>query len=99
MKIKIASALVVAGLSVFAVPSFANDAATADAQKLYRLKDGGTLYVFKDGKMAQEDRYGRAVYLKKGQAVETVDGQTLTATSNEVARLNDLLIEGHQGGE
>lgn len=49
--------------------------------------------------MAQEDRYGRAVYLRKGQAVETVDGQTLTATSNEVARLNDLLIEGHQGGE
>ena len=99
MKIKIASALVVAGLSAFAVPSFAKDAATADAQKLYRLKDGGTLYVFKDGKMAQEDRYGRAVYLKKGQVVETVDGQRFAATSNEVARLNDLLIEGHQGSE
>jgi hypothetical protein len=99
MKIKIASALVVAGLSAFAVPSFANDVAAADAQKLYRLKDGGTLYIFKDGKMAQEDRYGRAVYLKKGQVVETVDGQRLSATSNEVARLNDLLIEGHQGSE
>ena len=48
-KLALAAALVVAGLSVFAVPSFANDAATADAQKLYRLKDGGTLYVFKDG--------------------------------------------------
>ena len=99
MKIKIASALVVAGLSAFAVPSFANDAATADAQKLYRLKDGGTLYVFKDGKMAQEDRYGRAVYLKKGQVVETVAGQRFAATSNAVARLNDLLIERHQGSE
>ncbi|OVZ13842.1 copper resistance protein CopK, partial [Pseudomonas aeruginosa] len=27
------------------------------------LADGGTLYIFKDGKMAQESRFGRAVYL------------------------------------
>ena len=96
MKIKIASALVVAGLSAFAVPSFANDAATADAQKLYRLKDGGTLYVFKDGKMAKEDRYGRAAYLKQGEVLELADGRKVPAVGNEVARLDGLLNDGHR---
>ncbi len=84
-------------LAVATLPAFAHDAASASADKLYRLKDGGTLYVFKDGKMALEDAYGRAAFLKKGQVLETTDGQKITATSNEVARLDSLILLGHEG--
>jgi len=50
----------------------------------------------KDGKMAQENNFGRAVYLKQGQAYETTDGQKIIANSNEVARLDSLIQQGHK---
>jgi len=46
--------------------------------------------------MAKEDQFGRAVYLQKGQSLETADGQKIEANSNEVARLGGLLREGHK---
>ena len=55
------------------------------------MADGGTLYIFKDGKMAQESRFGRAVYLNVGASVSTKDGRNIAITSNEVARLGSLL--------
>lgn len=45
--------------------------------------------------MAKEDRYGRAVHLNSGEAVETADGRTLSTVGNEVARLDSLLRQGH----
>ena len=54
------------------------------------LDDGGTLYVFKD-------RFGRAVYLKKGETLVARDGTKIVAVGNEVARLDALLKEGHNG--
>ena len=60
------------------------------------LKDGSTLYVFKDGKMAKEDRFGRAVYLRSGEVLETRDGRNVTAVGNEDARLDVLLSNGHR---
>lgn len=96
MKSKIAAALAVAMVGVISLPSFAADAAAASAEKTYRLKDGGTLYVFKDGKMAQENQFGRPVYLQKGQSLETADGQKIVANSNEIARLDGLLRKGHR---
>ncbi|MGQ0599466.1 CopK family periplasmic copper-binding protein [Aquabacterium sp.] len=78
-----------------AAPAIAADAAKAQAAATHQLKDGGTLYIFKDGKMAKENKYGNAVYLKKGETQETVDGQKLVANSNEVARLRDLIGVGH----
>ncbi len=74
----------------------AGDAAKVQATIIHHLKDGGTLYIFSDGKMAKESKYGVAVYLKRGEILETVDGKRLTANSNEVARLGNLLSEGHQ---
>jgi len=96
MKSKIAAVVAASVMGMIAMPSFAADAAAASAQKRYTLKDGGTLYVFKDGKIAKEDQFGRAVYLQKGQSLETADGQKIEANSNEVARLGGLLREGHK---
>ena len=55
--------LVIATLtaSVVAVSAIARDALPLATQQTLSLKDGATLYVFKDGKMAKEDRFGRAV--------------------------------------
>ena len=53
--------LVVVALSVIATTSaFASDEARAAAREVIELKDGSTVYIFKDGKMAMEDKYGRA---------------------------------------
>ena len=79
-----------------AVPALAHDAARQAAAQIVNLKDGSALYVFKDGKMAKADKFEHAVHLKEGEVLEAVDGKKLTATSNEVARLDMLLSEGHR---
>ena len=63
-------------------------AETTNVDKSFVLKDGTTVYVFKDGKMAMEDRLGRTVVMKPGQVMQTTDGQTLVMIGNEVARLD-----------
>jgi predicted lipoprotein with Yx(FWY)xxD motif len=80
-------------------PALANDALenSSIVKTRVELDDGGTLYVFKDGKMAREDRFGRAVYLKKGETLVARDGTKIAAVGNEVARLDALLKEGHNG--
>lgn len=91
------SALVVAfAASGVSVPVVARDALPQATQQTLSLQDGSTLYVFKDGKMAKQDRHGRAVYLKQGETVELADGRKVTAVGNEVARLDGLLNEGHR---
>jgi len=90
--------LVIAAMSIVAAPVSADHAARARAEKVIELKDGSTLYLFKDGKMALEDRYGRAARMKLGHVVETKDGQKITMHSDEVMRLNGLLREEHGGG-
>jgi hypothetical protein len=82
-------------LSLSAASAFAGDVARATAKELIPLKNGEMLYVFEDGLMARENAYGRAVYLKAGETLQTADGRTIQATSNEVARLNYLLQKGH----
>lgn len=91
------SALVVAfAASGVSVPVLARDALPQATQQTLNLQDGSTLYVFKDGKMAKQDRHGRAVYLKQGETVELADGRKVTAVGNEVARLDGLLNDGHR---
>jgi hypothetical protein len=89
-------AILATALTGVAVPAFAHDAARQAADQIVNLKDGSALYVFKDGKMAKTDKFGRAVHLKGGEVLEAVDGRRLTASSNEVARLDMLLSEGHR---
>ncbi|AXK38789.1 periplasmic Cu(I)/Cu(II)-binding protein CopK [Crenobacter cavernae] len=89
--------LMIAALGAVAAPAFAHDAARAAAQQIIELKDGATLYVFKDGKMSMENKLGRAFRMKPGEVMETKDGQKLMMVGDEVMRLESLLKEGHQG--
>jgi hypothetical protein len=89
MKTKLAKLALIAVLSTAgATAAFAHDAARAEAKQVIELKDGATLYIFTDGKMAMEDRYGRATRMEQGAAMETRDGRKITMQGDEVARLN-----------
>ena len=71
--------------------AFAVDMSTVE--KSIPLKDGSTVYIFKDGKMAMEDRLGRTVGMKAGHVMETKDGQKLIMVGNELARLDMIKSE------
>ena len=96
MKSNLLSIALVAAVAATAVPVFARDAAELAARQVITLKDGSTLFVFKDGRMAREDKLGRAILLKSGQVLEATDGRRLTTVGNESARLGVLLKDGHQ---
>ena len=78
------------------IPAFAMDAAQAEAKQTVPLVNGETLYIFKDGKMAKADRYGRSVFLTQGEVVQSADGQKISTVGNEIARLDNLGRKGHQ---
>lgn len=80
--------LIVAASSVVALSAFAVD--TGNVQKAIPLKDGSTVYIFKDGKMGMEDKVGRATRMKPGQVMETKDGQKLIMIGDEVMRVESL---------
>jgi hypothetical protein len=65
--------------------------ASADVKQVLNLKDGSSVYVFNDGKMAMETRYGHAQRMDPGMAMETANGQKITMNGDEVARLDSLL--------
>ena len=83
--------LVVVAMSAVAVTAFASDFARQEAKQVVELKDGSTVYVFNDGKMAMESKYGRAVRMDPGMVMETKDGQKITMVGDEVGRLDSLL--------
>jgi hypothetical protein len=83
-------------LATIAVPSLAEHALDPTAVNIVNLKDGSTLYVFRDGKMAKTDKYNRPVHLKSGEVLEARDGRQVTAIGNEVARLTWLLNRDHR---
>lgn len=76
-------------------PAFAMDAAQSEAKQVIALQNGETLYVFKDGLMAKESKFGSVTHLSKGEVVQTADGKSITTMGNETARLNALLSKGH----
>ena len=86
-------------LSAVTATAFAGHNARYEAKQIYDLKDGTTLYVFQDGKMALESRYGFAVPLQKGSVLETRDGQKITAGDDSILRLGDLLEREHAKSE
>lgn len=95
MKMNILIAAILSGLLSTA---FASDEARSAAEKVVGMKDGSTLYIFKDGKMAMENKYGRAVAMKEGQVMQTKDGQEIIMIGNQVALLERLINRGHRGG-
>ena len=77
-------------LAAFAASAFAdhNWPPLWDVDKRIELSDGGTLVVYKDGKTAVEDRYGRpAWFLKPGTTLQTRGGASIRIDSNETQRL------------
>ena len=90
--------LMVVAISAVSVTAFANDAARAEAKQVIDLKDGSTVYIFKDGKMAMEDKLGRSVRMKKDTVMETKDGQKIMMHGDEVMRLDSLLKKDYGTG-
>jgi hypothetical protein len=88
--------LMVAALSTAAVSAYAVDA--SQVQKSIALKDGSTVYIFKDGKMGMEDKVGRATYMAPGHVMETKDGKKIIMNGNEIWRVDELLHKDHRGG-
>ncbi|MDP3252475.1 MAG: CopK family periplasmic copper-binding protein [Hydrogenophaga sp.] len=76
-------------------PAFAMDAARSEAKQVIALQNGEALYVFRDGLMAKESKFGNVIHLSKGEVVQTSDGKSITTMGNEVARLYVLLNKGH----
>ena len=87
--------LMVVAMSAVTATAFAVDA--AQVEKSIELKDGSTVYIFKDGKMAMEDKLGRAVRMKKDTVMEAKDGQKIIMHGDEVMRLDSLLHKDHRG--
>lgn len=90
--------LMVVAMSAVTVTAFAGDAARAEAKQVIDLKDGSTVYILKDGKMAMEDKYGKATRMKKDTVMETKDGRKIIMHGDEVMRLDSLLKQGHGSG-
>lgn len=86
--------LMVIALGMVGVSAYAVDA--SQVEKSIELKDGSTVYIFKDGKMAMEDKLGRAVRMKKDTVMETKDGQKIMMHGDEVMRLDNVLHKDHR---
>lgn len=86
---------ILAAMISMATTAFAVDEAQV-AQK-FELKDGSTVYIFKDGRMGMEDRLGRKVGMKAGHVMETKDGKKIMMVGNELARV-EMIKAGERGG-
>jgi hypothetical protein len=87
MKTKIA-ALAFGSLIAYAATALGIE--PKDYERSIELKNGGTVYIFKDGRMAYEDRFGHPVRVKTGEMVETKSGEKLTVRSDDEGRLLQL---------
>lgn len=88
-KIMIAAACAMIAVSAQAVDS-------TKVEKSIELKNGSTVYIFKDGKMAMEDKVGRVVSMKAGQVMEAKDGSKIIMVGNELSRLEPILHGDHK---
>ena len=78
MNTRITSLFTAVVLSTLASGAFASDSLANNVDKTYSLKYGGTVFVFKDGKLAMADKFDRAIHVSKGQVLETTDGQKIS---------------------
>lgn len=86
--------LIAAAGGLVAMSAFAVDQSKVD--KSIELKDGNTVYIFKDGKMGMENKFGRVESMKPGHVMETKDGKKIVMIGNEVWRLEELLHGSHR---
>ena len=87
-------------LSLLALVSLVSASAlavdTVKVEKSIPMKDGSTLYIFKDGKMGMEDKLGKVMAMKQGKLMETADGKKIVMTGNEVWRVDEMLHRDHR---
>ncbi|TRZ99046.1 MAG: DUF4443 domain-containing protein [Rhodocyclaceae bacterium] len=88
--------LMVVAISAVTASAFAVD--QSQVAKSIELKDGSTVYIFKDGKMGMEDKSGRPVFMESGHAMETKDGKKIIMNGNEIWRVDQLLHSTHRPG-
>lgn len=81
--------IVTAILATASAMSFALDLGVV--KQSIPLQDGATVHIFADGKMAMEDKFGRAAFMADGHMMETRQGEKIIMRGNEVARLDSLL--------
>ena len=88
--------LVAVAISAVAVTAFADDYARRESKQVIELTDGGTVYVFNDGKMAMTNKVGRVTRMDPGTVMDGKDGQKVTMVGDEVARLSSLLWQDYR---
>jgi len=87
--------LVIVALSAISAFAVADEYdARHAATQVVDLQDGSTLFVFENGKMAQESKYGQAVRVASGTVVKATDGRSITVVGDESGRLDTLLKQG-----
>ncbi|MBI5920684.1 MAG: periplasmic Cu(I)/Cu(II)-binding protein CopK [Betaproteobacteria bacterium] len=82
--------IVLAAISTIGASAFALD--NDQVQRSVQLKDASTVHIFKDGKMAMEDKYGRAVRMEPGHVMDAKNGEKITMHGDEVGRLASILF-------
>ncbi len=85
----------VIAIGIATAPAFAADPFTG-IEKSIALKDGSTVHVFPNGKMAMESRYGKVAWMEDGQVMETVNGEKIIMKGNETARLDAVLYSQYR---
>lgn len=80
--------LMVVAMSAVTASAFAVD--HAKVEKSVELKDGSTVYIFKDGKMGMEDKMGRPARMTEGHVMETKDGSKIMMKGDEVWRVDSM---------
>lgn len=58
----------------------------AEGEREIPLKDGSTVVVYKDGKMAMRDSKGRVTPMAENHPMETKDGKVIMMKGNEIWR-------------
>ena len=79
---------ILAAASMLSLSAFAVD--HTKVEKTIELKDGSTILILKDGKMAMENKHGQAMSMKEGVPMETKDGQKVMMKGNEFWRLEEI---------
>lgn len=79
--------------AMLAMSAYAVDRSKVD--KSIDLKDGSTVYIFKDGKMAMENKFGKTVRMRPGHVMDTRDGKRIIMVGDEIMRLEEVLHGAH----
>lgn len=92
----IRSIIIASTAAMIALPAYAHHY-VEDIERSIELKDGSTVHVFDDGKMAMEDEYGRPFLMREGVEMQTQDSEKIVMKGNVMWRLEAWLLE-HSGG-